>query len=115
MVHCTYLGVDVGNLLYRAALSTSTMARRHDAAIGALAEFLDKFVLCIDHKCRIQGGKRSSGHVRGSICGTNEEDPPADLWISGFVGGGAGERPSPPHLTYVSRDLDADVTEAVEQ
>jgi hypothetical protein len=51
---CTYLGVYVGDLLDRTALSRSTMASPDNAAIGALAELLDKGILGINDKGAIK-------------------------------------------------------------
>ena len=80
----TYLGIDVGNLLYRTTFSTSTMACRHDAAIGALAKLLDEFVFRIDDKGRVQGGKCSSGHVSNHYAGENVKiSAPISLYLVG--------------------------------
>jgi hypothetical protein len=49
----THLRVDVRYLLDRAAVPCAPVLRGNDAAISALAEFLDELVLRVDDKRRV--------------------------------------------------------------
>lgn len=62
MRHTAHLCVYIRNLLDGASLSRTTMSRRDDAAISALAELLDELVFSIDLEFGIQGGEGASLH-----------------------------------------------------
>jgi hypothetical protein len=46
--YLAHLGIDVGDLLNSAPLSSTAMSRRDYAAISALAELLDELVFGVD-------------------------------------------------------------------
>ena len=58
----THLCVDIRYLLDRAAVPRAPVLRGNDAAISALAKFLDELVLRVDKKGRVQSIKTVSLH-----------------------------------------------------
>lgn len=53
----SHLGIDVCDLLYRATLPRAAMARCDDAAIRALTEVFDVFILAVDDELLPDGGE----------------------------------------------------------
>lgn len=57
-----YLGVDVGDLLDSAAFARPAMASGDDAAISALAKFLDELVFGVNDESRVESGEAMPLH-----------------------------------------------------
>ena len=56
----SHLGVNVGDLLDRAALARDAVPRCDDAPVRALAELLDELVLGVDDKGLVESGEGMS-------------------------------------------------------
>ena len=61
--YLTHLGIDIGDLLNSASLSSTAMSRRDDAAISALAELLDELVFGVDLEFGVERGEGTPLHL----------------------------------------------------